>query len=195
MVLHSVFLGSFCLFLFWPRNRSFLKNWLISWYYFKCIIILNYNTWFTYESHLLVEANFLFLEGGWEGGRLARPCAAVWGGLGWARSSWPTACRDQSREAAALVRLESQLKKVVSKYKYRDLTVHETVNLITWYKDLKSVLDSYVFNDGISRELINVSGIIPVPYTGIHTIQIFQYKYWNTYKYFSLPVAAGHISV
>lgn len=28
-------------------------------------------------------------------------------------------------------------------YKYRDLTVRETVNVITLYKDLKPVLDSY----------------------------------------------------
>uniref|UniRef100_A0A4W2EGG4 Tumor susceptibility 101 n=1 Tax=Bos indicus x Bos taurus TaxID=30522 RepID=A0A4W2EGG4_BOBOX len=46
---------------------------------------------------------------------------------------------------------ESQLKKMVSKYKYRDITVRETVNVISLYKDLKPVLDSYVFNDGSSR--------------------------------------------
>ncbi|XP_072475763.1 tumor susceptibility gene 101 protein isoform X4 [Notamacropus eugenii] len=38
---------------------------------------------------------------------------------------------------------ESQLKKMLSKYKYRDLTVRETANVITLYKDLKPVLDSY----------------------------------------------------
>ncbi|KAB0360739.1 hypothetical protein FD754_004895 [Muntiacus muntjak] len=59
--------------------------------------------------------------------------------------------------------LESQLKKMVSKYKCRDLTVHETVNVFTLYKDLKPVLDSYVFNDGSSRELMNLTGTIP-PY-------------------------------
>lgn len=31
----------------------------------------------------------------------------------------------------------------VFQYKYRDLTVRETVNVITLYKDLKPVLDSY----------------------------------------------------
>ncbi|ELW70746.1 Tumor susceptibility 101 protein, partial [Tupaia chinensis] len=51
-------------------------------------------------------------------------------------------------------------------YKYRDLTVRETVNVITLYKDLKPVLDSYVFNDGSSRELMNLTGTIPVPYRG-----------------------------
>ena len=61
---------------------------------------------------------------------------------------------------------ESQLKKMVSKYRYRNLAVCETVNIITLYKDLKPVLDSYVFNDGSSRELINLTGTIPVPYRG-----------------------------
>ncbi|XP_035885020.1 tumor susceptibility gene 101 protein isoform X2 [Phyllostomus discolor] len=61
---------------------------------------------------------------------------------------------------------ESQLKKMVSKYKYRDLTVRETINVIALYKDLKPVLDSYVFNDGSSRELMNLTGTIPVPYRG-----------------------------
>ena len=42
-----------------------------------------------------------------------------------------------------MVKSESQLKKMVSKYKYRDLTVRETVNVISLYKDLKPVLDSY----------------------------------------------------
>ncbi|KAM7086579.1 tumor susceptibility gene 101 protein isoform 1-T1 [Molossus nigricans] len=61
---------------------------------------------------------------------------------------------------------EIQLKKMVSKYKYKDLTVRETINVITLYKDLKPVLDSYVFNDGSSRELMNLTGTIPVLYRG-----------------------------
>ncbi|NXW49081.1 TS101 protein, partial [Nyctiprogne leucopyga] len=51
-------------------------------------------------------------------------------------------------------------------YKYRDLTVRETTSVITQYKDLKPVMDSYVFNDGSSRELMSLSGTIPVPYRG-----------------------------
>ncbi|NXI48441.1 TS101 protein, partial [Galbula dea] len=51
-------------------------------------------------------------------------------------------------------------------YKYRDLTVQETTSVITQYKDLKPVMDSYVFNDGSSRELMSLSGTIPVPYRG-----------------------------
>ena len=60
--------------------------------------------------------------------------------------------------------VEEPAQENVSKYKYRDLTVCETVNVITLYKDLKPVLDSYVFNDGNSRELMNLTGTIPVPY-------------------------------
>ncbi|CAI5763300.1 susceptibility gene 101 isoform X1 [Podarcis lilfordi] len=61
---------------------------------------------------------------------------------------------------------ESQLKKMLSKYKYRDLTVQETVSVITQYKDLKPVMDGYVFNDGSSRELMSLTGTIPVNYKG-----------------------------
>nr|XP_034976522.1 tumor susceptibility gene 101 protein isoform X2 [Zootoca vivipara] len=61
---------------------------------------------------------------------------------------------------------ESQLKKMLGKYKYRDLTVQETVSVITQYKDLKPVMDGYVFNDGSSRELMSLTGTIPVNYKG-----------------------------
>ncbi|XP_025057926.1 ubiquitin-conjugating enzyme E2 variant 3 isoform X2 [Alligator sinensis] len=54
----------------------------------------------------------------------------------------------------------------LAKYKYRDLTVQETISVITQYKDLKPVMDAYVFNDGSSRELMSLSGTIPVPYRG-----------------------------
>uniref|UniRef100_A0A452RXV7 Tumor susceptibility 101 n=1 Tax=Ursus americanus TaxID=9643 RepID=A0A452RXV7_URSAM len=61
---------------------------------------------------------------------------------------------------------DSKCREFLTRYKYRDLTVRETVNVITLYKDLKPVLDSYVFNDGSSRELMNLTGTIPVPYKG-----------------------------
>ncbi|NXU66003.1 TS101 protein, partial [Horornis vulcanius] len=54
----------------------------------------------------------------------------------------------------------------VFQYKYRDLTIQETTSVITQYKDLKPVMDSYVFNDGSSRELMSLTGTIPVPYRG-----------------------------
>ncbi|XP_005990546.1 tumor susceptibility 101a [Latimeria chalumnae] len=61
---------------------------------------------------------------------------------------------------------ESQLKKMLSKYKYRDLTVREIGNVIAQYKDLKPVTDAYVFNDGSSRELMSLNGTVPVAYRG-----------------------------
>ncbi|XP_039206722.1 tumor susceptibility gene 101 protein isoform X2 [Crotalus tigris] len=68
---------------------------------------------------------------------------------------------------------ESQLKKMLVKYKYRDLAVQETVNVTGQYKDLKPVMDNYVFNDGSSRELMSLTGTIPVSYRGnIYNIPI-----------------------
>ncbi|KAM4617200.1 tumor susceptibility gene 101 protein isoform 2-T2 [Discoglossus pictus] len=61
---------------------------------------------------------------------------------------------------------EAQLKKLLAKYKYRDLSVREILNVISLYRDLKPIMDSYVFNDGSTRELLNLSGTIPVPYKG-----------------------------
>ncbi|XP_039594200.1 tumor susceptibility gene 101 protein-like [Polypterus senegalus] len=61
---------------------------------------------------------------------------------------------------------ESALKKMLSKYKYRDLTVREVNNVISNYKDLKPSMDAYVFNDGTSRELMSLTGTVPVSYKG-----------------------------
>ncbi|XP_036391180.1 tumor susceptibility gene 101 protein-like isoform X1 [Megalops cyprinoides] len=62
---------------------------------------------------------------------------------------------------------EGALKKMLSKqYKYRDLTVREIINVICHYKDLKPVMDAYVFNDGSSRDLMSLAGTVPVSYRG-----------------------------
>ncbi|XP_035251569.1 tumor susceptibility gene 101 protein-like [Anguilla anguilla] len=62
---------------------------------------------------------------------------------------------------------ESGLKKMLSKqYKYRDLTVREITNVISQYKDLKPLMDAYVFNDGSTRELMSLTGTVPVSYRG-----------------------------
>ncbi|KAM3851412.1 tumor susceptibility gene 101 protein isoform 1-T1 [Vipera latastei] len=66
---------------------------------------------------------------------------------------------------------DSQLKKMLAKYKYRDLAVQETVNVTGQYKDLKPVMDNYVFNDGSSRELMSLTGTIPVSYRGGITLE------------------------
>uniref|UniRef100_A0A4W4HKG1 UEV domain-containing protein n=1 Tax=Electrophorus electricus TaxID=8005 RepID=A0A4W4HKG1_ELEEL len=61
---------------------------------------------------------------------------------------------------------ESALKKMLKQYKYRDLTVREITNVILQYKDLKPLMDAYVFNDGSSRELMSLTGTVPVSYRG-----------------------------
>jgi ESCRT-I complex subunit TSG101 len=61
---------------------------------------------------------------------------------------------------------EGALKKMLKQYKYRDLTVREITNVISQYKDLKPVMDSYVFNDGSTRTLVSLTGTVPVSYRG-----------------------------
>uniref|UniRef100_A0A673N5K6 UEV domain-containing protein n=1 Tax=Sinocyclocheilus rhinocerous TaxID=307959 RepID=A0A673N5K6_9TELE len=55
---------------------------------------------------------------------------------------------------------------IFQQYKYRDLTVREITNVISQYKDLKPVMDAYVFNDGSSRDLMSLTGTVPVSYRG-----------------------------
>ncbi|XP_012692824.2 tumor susceptibility 101a isoform X2 [Clupea harengus] len=62
--------------------------------------------------------------------------------------------------------IDSALKKTLKQYKYRDLTVREITNVISQYKDLKPVMDAYVFNDGSSRDLMSLTGTVPVSYRG-----------------------------
>ncbi|KAJ8390927.1 hypothetical protein AAFF_G00098470 [Aldrovandia affinis] len=52
------------------------------------------------------------------------------------------------------------------KYKYTDLVVQDILGVISQYKDLKYAMNSYVFNDGSTRELMSLSGSIPVDYRG-----------------------------
>ncbi|KAL4622688.1 tumor susceptibility gene 101 protein [Arapaima gigas] len=79
---------------------------------------------------------------------------------------------------------EGGLKKMLSKqYKYRDLTVREIVNVISQYKDLKPVMDAYVFNDGSSRDLMSLTGTVPVSYKGnVYNIPICLWLL-DTYPY------------
>lgn len=62
---------------------------------------------------------------------------------------------------------EISLRKLLSKlYKYRDLTVRDVTNVTSQYKDLKPVMDNYVFNDGSYKELLSLTGTVPVNYRG-----------------------------
>ncbi|KAK3528399.1 hypothetical protein QTP86_034216 [Hemibagrus guttatus] len=62
---------------------------------------------------------------------------------------------------------EITLRKMLSKnYKYRDLTIREITNVTDQYKDLKPLFDNYVFNDGSNRELLSLTGTVPVSFKG-----------------------------
>uniref|UniRef100_A0A8C7GE55 Tumor susceptibility 101a n=1 Tax=Oncorhynchus kisutch TaxID=8019 RepID=A0A8C7GE55_ONCKI len=78
---------------------------------------------------------------------------------------------------------EGALKKMLKQYKYRDLTVREITNVISQYKDLKPVMDSYVFNDGSTRTLVSLTGTVPVSYRGnIYNIPVCLWLL-DTYPY------------
>uniref|UniRef100_A0A8C3B2D1 Tumor susceptibility 101a n=1 Tax=Cyclopterus lumpus TaxID=8103 RepID=A0A8C3B2D1_CYCLU len=78
---------------------------------------------------------------------------------------------------------EGALKKMLKQYKYRDLTVREITNVISQYKDLKPVMDAYVFNDGSTRDLMSLTGTVPVSYRGnIYNIPVCLWLL-DTYPY------------
>ncbi|KTF86711.1 hypothetical protein cypCar_00034165 [Cyprinus carpio] len=79
---------------------------------------------------------------------------------------------------------ESSLRKMLSKiYKYRDLTARDITNATSHYKDLKPVMDNYVFNDGSTKELLSLTGTVPVSYRGnVYNIPICLWLL-DTYPY------------
>uniref|UniRef100_A0A8C2BVD0 Tumor susceptibility 101b n=1 Tax=Cyprinus carpio TaxID=7962 RepID=A0A8C2BVD0_CYPCA len=79
---------------------------------------------------------------------------------------------------------ESSLRKILFKiYKYRDLTARDITNVTSHYKDLKPVVDNYVFNDGSTKELLSLTGTVPVNYRGnVYNIPICLW-FLDTYPY------------
>ncbi|KAM4583531.1 tumor susceptibility gene 101 protein-like [Odontesthes bonariensis] len=61
---------------------------------------------------------------------------------------------------------EGALKKMLKQYKYKEMNVREITNVISQYKDLKLVMDAYVFNDGSTRDLMSLTATVPVSYRG-----------------------------
>ncbi|KAF7687971.1 tumor susceptibility gene 101 protein [Silurus meridionalis] len=79
---------------------------------------------------------------------------------------------------------EVALRKMLAKsYKYRDSTLREITNVMNHYKDLKPVMDIYVFNDGSNRELLSLTGTVPVSFKGtVYNIPICLWLL-DTYPY------------
>lgn len=58
------------------------------------------------------------------------------------------------------------LRKILSKYKFRDVAIEELQKLNRVYPDLKLKTGSYTFNDSTQRDLLNLVGNVPVKYQG-----------------------------
>ncbi|XP_013193527.1 tumor susceptibility gene 101 protein [Amyelois transitella] len=61
---------------------------------------------------------------------------------------------------------ESILKQYLAKYKHRDYTIREVLNVIQLYKSLVYRLEAFVFNNGSRKDLLHLDGTIPVNYKG-----------------------------
>ncbi|XP_035251571.1 tumor susceptibility gene 101 protein-like isoform X2 [Anguilla anguilla] len=76
------------------------------------------------------------------------------------------------------------LKKMLSaKYKHVSLAAHDIITVVSMYKDLKPVMDTYVFNDGSFRDLMSLRGTVPVNYRGnVYNIPVCLWL-MDTYPY------------
>ncbi|XP_062579174.1 uncharacterized protein LOC134241098 [Saccostrea cucullata] len=55
---------------------------------------------------------------------------------------------------------------VLSQYKNADITKRDIMNALSQYKDLRPELEKYYFEDGTTKNLLNLNGTIPVKYEG-----------------------------
>ncbi|XP_030685369.1 ubiquitin-conjugating enzyme E2 variant 3 isoform X2 [Nomascus leucogenys] len=58
------------------------------------------------------------------------------------------------------------LRRLLGKYKFRDLTVEELKNVNVFFPHFKYSMDTYVFKDSSQKDLLNFTGTIPVMYQG-----------------------------
>ncbi|XP_035251572.1 tumor susceptibility gene 101 protein-like isoform X3 [Anguilla anguilla] len=69
------------------------------------------------------------------------------------------------------------------KYKHVSLAAHDIITVVSMYKDLKPVMDTYVFNDGSFRDLMSLRGTVPVNYRGnVYNIPVCLWL-MDTYPY------------
>ncbi|KAK2158995.1 hypothetical protein NP493_1748g00001 [Ridgeia piscesae] len=61
---------------------------------------------------------------------------------------------------------EAYLRNSLAKYQHPDIAKRDILNVFNSYKDLRPVLDTFVFNDGTRKELLCLDGTVPVPYKG-----------------------------
>ncbi|XP_012874986.1 PREDICTED: ubiquitin-conjugating enzyme E2 variant 3 [Dipodomys ordii] len=58
------------------------------------------------------------------------------------------------------------VRRLLGKYKFRDLTVEELKNVNTFFPHFRYSMDTYVFKDSSQKDLLNFTGTIPVMYQG-----------------------------
>ncbi|XP_064602821.1 tumor susceptibility gene 101 protein-like [Liolophura sinensis] len=61
---------------------------------------------------------------------------------------------------------DGYIKNALQKYKYPDMAKRDVLSVFTTYTDLRPKLEPYVFNDGISKDLLCLEGTVPVSYKG-----------------------------
>ncbi|XP_032975472.1 ubiquitin-conjugating enzyme E2 variant 3 isoform X2 [Rhinolophus ferrumequinum] len=59
-----------------------------------------------------------------------------------------------------------RLRRLLGKYKFRDLTVEELKNVNMFFPHFRYSMDTYVFKDSSQKDLLNFTGTIPVMYQG-----------------------------
>ncbi|XP_074130602.1 ubiquitin-conjugating enzyme E2 variant 3 [Sminthopsis crassicaudata] len=59
-----------------------------------------------------------------------------------------------------------RVRRQLSKYKFRDLTVEELTKVNMFYPNFRFSMDTYVFKDSSQKDLLNFTGTIPVNYQG-----------------------------
>ncbi|KAM7086573.1 ubiquitin-conjugating enzyme E2 variant 3 isoform 2-T2 [Molossus nigricans] len=58
------------------------------------------------------------------------------------------------------------LRRLLGKYKFRDLTVEELKNVNMFFPHFRYSMDTYVFKDSSQKDLLNFTGTLPVMYQG-----------------------------
>ncbi|XP_059130103.1 ubiquitin-conjugating enzyme E2 variant 3 isoform X3 [Peromyscus eremicus] len=58
------------------------------------------------------------------------------------------------------------VRRLLGKYKFRDLTVEELKNVNAFFPHFRYSMDTYVFKDTSQKDLLNFTGTIPVMYQG-----------------------------
>ncbi|XP_013367295.1 PREDICTED: ubiquitin-conjugating enzyme E2 variant 3 isoform X3 [Chinchilla lanigera] len=58
------------------------------------------------------------------------------------------------------------VRRLLGKYKFRDLTVEELKNVNMFFPHFRYSMDTYVFKDSSQKDLLNFTGTIPVKYQG-----------------------------